>query len=119
LQGQVWRLTRWRHEEPVASAVNITLSYKDGRLIGSSGCNNYFANAASGEMPGDITVKGVGSTRRACADPALSAAEQRFLKLLTRVGHFSWAAGKLTLSYGQGKDWGVMFFAGSPDMNMQ
>jgi len=119
LQGQVWRLRRWRHEEPVASAVHITLSYKDGRLIGSSGCNNYFANAASGEMPGDITVTGVGSTRRACADPALSAAEQRFLELLSRVGHFSWAAGKLTLSYGQGEDWGVMFFAGAPDKNMQ
>ena len=119
LQGQVWRLTRWRNEEPVASAVHITLSYKDGRLIGSSGCNNYFANAASGEMPGDITVTGVGSTRRACADPVLSGAEQRFLELLSRVGHFSWAAGKLTLSYGQGEDWGVMFFAGAPDMNMQ
>ncbi len=70
-------------------------------------------------MPGDIAVTAVGSTRRACADPALSAAEQRFLELLSRVGHFSWAAGKLTLSYGQGEDWGVMFFAGAPETNMQ
>ena len=119
LQDQDWRLTRWRHEEPAASAVNITLSYKDGRLTGFTGCNNYFANAASDEMPGDITVAGVGSTRMACSDPALSTAEQRFLELLPRVRHFSWAAGKLTLSYGQGEDWGVMFFAGSPDMDTE
>jgi uncharacterized protein/heat shock protein HslJ len=119
LQDQIWRLRRWRNEEPVASTVNITLSYKEGRLIGSSGCNNYFANATSGEMPGDITLTGVGSTRRVCADPALSAAEQRFLELLPRVRHLSWAAGKLTLSYGQGKNWGVMFFEDAPDTNMQ
>lgn len=117
LQGQVWRLTRWRHDEPVSSAVNISLSYEDGRLVGFAGCNNYFANTVGGEVPGDITVADVGSTRRACADPSLSAAEQRFLDLLTRANHFSWAAGKLTFSYGQDTHWGVMFFESLPDLD--
>jgi hypothetical protein len=45
--------------------------------------------------------------------------EQRFLELLAQVRYFFWPAGKLTLSYGQGKNWGVMFVAGSPGMNMQ
>jgi heat shock protein HslJ len=50
----------------------------------------------------------------ACADPAVAAAEQRFLDLLQQVQQFSWYDGQLTLSYGQGNAAGVMFLEAMP-----
>lgn len=114
LQGQTWRLASWRHGEPVETATGITLAYTAGKFSGSAGCNRYFASVTAGALPGDIAVGPAGTTRMACADPAVAAAEQRFLDLLQQVQQFSWYAGQLTLSYGQGSAAGVMFLEAMP-----
>jgi uncharacterized protein/heat shock protein HslJ len=114
LAGQPWQLKRWRHEEPVVSSVPITLTYENGTLSGHAGCNHYFASIKGGSTPGDVTIAAIGTTRMSCADPTVTAAEQRFLEQLLQVTQLSWHAGYMTLGYGQGQDWGVMFFETTP-----
>ena len=110
IAGQQWQLIRWRYREPVEESITITLAQEGGRLVGNAGCNNYFASVKDGNMPGDIKVAAPGATRMACANPDKGAAEQRFLALLPTVWQFSWMAGELVLSYGEGSDTGVLFF---------
>jgi len=105
-----WQLTHWRYQEPVEESTTITLAYEEGKLIGNSSCNNYFASVSNGALPGDIKVSAPGATRMACRNPDSAAAEQRFLSLLPTVWQFSWMAGELVLSYGEGSETGVLFF---------
>ncbi|MEP1473166.1 MAG: META domain-containing protein [Halieaceae bacterium] len=110
IEGQQWQLSHWRYQEPVEESTTITLAYEEGKLVGNAGCNNYFASVSNGNMPGDIKVSAPGATRMACRNPDHGAAEQRFLSLLPTVWQFSWMAGQLVLSYGEGSDTGVLFF---------
>src|SRR5210317_62430 len=103
-------MKRWRHEEPVVSSVPITLTYENGTLSGHAGCNRYFASIKTGSTPGDVNIAEIGTTRMSCADPTVTAEEQRFLEQLLQVTQLSWYAGSMTLGYGQGQDWGVMYF---------
>lgn len=114
LAGQSWQLKRWRYEEPIVSPAPITLTYENGTLSGHAGCNRYFASIKAGSTPGDVTIAEIGTTRMSCADPTITAAEQRFLEQLLQVTQLSWYAGSMTLAYGQGQDWGVMYFDAIP-----
>ena len=114
LAGQSWQLKRWRHEEPVVSPAPITLSYENGTLSGHAGCNRFFASIKAGSTPGDVTIAEIGTTRMSCADQTITAAEQRFLEQLLQVTQLSWYAGTMTFAYGQGLDWGVMYFDAIP-----
>jgi uncharacterized protein/heat shock protein HslJ len=111
LAGNTWILESWRYGESAHQSKPITLSFQDNKFIGQSGCNRYFAAVKVGEMPGDISVSSPGSTRKACQDPKLSKNENRFLKQLADVHQFSYFAGKLALTYGQGNHYGVMIFS--------
>ncbi len=111
LAGNSWVLESWRYGESAYQSKPITLSFQDNKFVGQSGCNRYFATVKAGEMPGDISVSPPGSTRKACQDPKLSKNENRFLKQLADVHQFSYFAGKLALSYGQGNHYGVMIFS--------
>jgi heat shock protein HslJ len=111
LAGNSWVLESWRYGESAYQSKPITLSFKDNKFVGQSGCNRYFATVKAGVMPGDISVSPPGSTRKACQDKALSRNENRFLKQLADVHQFSYFAGKLALSYGQGNHYGVMIFS--------
>lgn len=110
ITGQQWQLTHWRYQEPVAESITITLAHEAGKLVGNAGCNNYFASVSNGTMPGDIQITAPGATRMACPNSDRGAAEQRFLSLLPTVWQFSWMAGQLVLSYGEGSETGVLFF---------
>ena len=114
LAGQSWQLKRWRHEEPVFSPAPITLTYENGTLSGHAGCNRYFASIKAGSTPGDVTIAEIGTTRMSCADPTITAAEQRFLERLLQVTQLSWYAGSMSFAYGQGQDWGVLYFDAIP-----
>ncbi|PSV48405.1 META domain-containing protein [Photobacterium indicum] len=111
LAGNSWVLESWRYGESAYQSKPITLSFQDNKFVGQSGCNRYFATVKAGKMPGDISVSSLGSTRKACQDPKLSQNENRFLKQLADVHQFSYFAGKLALSYGQGSHYGVMIFS--------
>ncbi len=107
--GATWVLRAWNHGQPAQRTPAITLVYKDGRLTGFSGCNQYFADVKPGEMPGDVKVGPVGGTRRACPERETQA-EARFRRQLAGVQHFGFTTLKLALRYRDGDRHGVMLF---------
>ena len=84
-------------------------SYDEGRLTGSSGCNQYFATATLGEMPGDVSMGRIGATRMACSEPQM-AVEARFLSQLEGMNRYGFMAGGLMLGYATDDGSGVMIF---------
>lgn len=111
LAGTNWQLARWSHDEPVEENITVTLSWVEGRFVGHSACNRYFAGVNSGDGPaGSVVIEVVGSTRMACPSPQHAAAESRFLAALEAVNSMVFLAGDLVLYWGEGTDFGALYF---------
>lgn len=111
LTGSKWTLSGWGFNEPVESGITITLEYSEGKFVGRSACNRYFAGvSAAGDIAGGISVSGVAGTRMACAEDRLTKAEDRYLRALQRVNRISFMAGELVLTWGEGSEFGSLFF---------
>jgi len=113
LSGTTWVLRRWRWNEEAPSQPEVTLAFGEGRFSGSSGCNAYFATAADGAVPGDVSVGLPATTRRACPPPAMDA-EARYLRQLASVKKYGFLAGRLALSFQEDGARGTMLFEGLP-----
>jgi len=110
LAGVEWVLTHFGREDPAPPEPAITLVFEGERIVGSSGCNRYFAGVEAGEAPGELAIGPVGSTRMACPEDQM-ALEDRYLKGLGSVVRFGFATGKLVLSWSQDDATGSMLFA--------
>jgi heat shock protein HslJ len=86
LEGTVWQVEDIDNGGLIDRSM-ITMDFSEGgRILGSTGCNRYFADAT---VAGDVlSLGGIGSTRRACA-PALMSQEQRFLNALNDAARFA------------------------------
>jgi heat shock protein HslJ len=104
-----WILRSWDSKQPAPTRPAVTLIFKDGRFTGSSGCNNYFAPAKDGKIPGDVEVGAVGITRKSCPDKEMSV-ERRFLEQLVRVRKFGFLVTQLALSWEKDGVWKTMLF---------
>jgi heat shock protein HslJ len=104
-----WVLRSWDFKEPVPAQPVVNLVFKDGRFTGSSGCNNYFAPAKEGTMPGDVEVGLAGTTRKSCPDKEMFV-ERRFLDQLARVKKFGFLVTQLALSWEKDGVWKTMLF---------
>jgi len=104
-----WVLKWWDLEEPAPAKPQITLGYQDGRIVGKSGCNNYFAAATAGDQPGDVTMGPAGGTMMACPEEVM-AVEQRYLAQMGSVKKYGFLAGMLALTYEFDGSIGVMLF---------
>jgi heat shock protein HslJ len=104
-----WILRSWDSKQPARTRPAVTLIFKDGRFTGSSGCNNYFAPAKDGKIPGDVEVGAVGTTRKSCPDNEMSV-ERRFLEQLVRVRKFGFLVTQLALSWEKDGVWKTMLF---------
>jgi len=113
LSGTTWVLRRWTWGEAAAAEPVVTLAFRAGRFSGSSGCNAYFATAADGAAPGDVSVGPPAATRRACQPPAMEV-EARFLRQLASVDKYGFLAGRLALSFQEEGVRGTMLFEGRP-----
>ena len=109
LENTEWVLRSWVFKEPAPKQPIVTLMFKDGRFTGSSGCNNYFASAKDGKIPGDVEMGPAGTTRKACLDRTMSV-EKRFLDQLVRVKKFSFLATQLALTWEKEGVWKTMLF---------
>jgi heat shock protein HslJ len=99
LAGPEWVLSRFNQDEPLAAQPEITLVFDGNRISGKSACNRYFAGVKpASELPDEIRVSGIGSTRMACPDEVM-ALESRYLEALADVTRFSFVAGKLALTW--------------------
>ena len=97
LAGVTWMLEEISFGEPVASDPAITFRIEKNQVVGSAGCNNYFATYTS-EGPGKINLAAPGATRKACSR-AIMDLEARYLKALEGVTSYSFLAGNLALTY--------------------
>jgi heat shock protein HslJ len=104
-----WVLREWSWGEKAPEEPEVMLRYDDGRLTGSSGCNNYFTAATPGEMPGDVSLGTIGATRMACPEPEMEV-EARFLSQLEGVNRFGFLIGELMLEYATDDGSGVRIF---------
>jgi heat shock protein HslJ len=104
-----WILRSWDSKQPAPTRPAVTLIFKDGRFTGSSGCNNYFAAAKDGKIPGDVEVGAAGTTRKSCPDNEMSV-ERRFLEQLVRVRKFGFLVTQLALSWEKDGVWKTMLF---------
>jgi heat shock protein HslJ len=91
LAGVTWMLEEISVGEPVASEPAITFRIEKNQVVGTAGCNNYFAPTTS-EGPGKINVAAPAATRQACS-PAIMDLEARYLKALEGVTSYSFLAG--------------------------
>jgi len=110
LRGSNWLLLEFAHDDPAPSEPEITLSFTDDGITGSSGCNRYFGSPRAGDSPGDLAFGPLGGTRMACPEPAMQL-EQRYLKALGAVIKFGFVAGKLGLTYRDGDGIAMLLFA--------
>ena len=98
LEGVEWTLTQMKRHENLAVKTKITMTFKDNRISGRSGCNRYFAAVKAGKMPKDVTISQAGGTRMAC--PAnIMELELRFLNALSNVKKYSFINGQLALTW--------------------
>jgi heat shock protein HslJ len=104
-----WILRSWDSKQSAPSRPTVTLVFKDGRFTGSSGCNNYFAPAKEGNIPGDVEVGPAGTTRKSCPNNETSV-ERRFLDQLVRVKKFGFLITRLALSWEKDGVWKTMLF---------
>jgi heat shock protein HslJ len=110
LAGTEWVLRSWGWDEPAPASPEVTAKFDGLRLAGSAGCNNYFAQLAAGDAPGDLEVGSPGATRKMCPEAEM-AVERRFLEQLAGVTQIRFVAGQLALPYTkQDKSDGVMLF---------
>ncbi len=109
IAGPEWVLTHFAANEPAPAEPGITLELQGDRVIGSGGCNRYFAAIEEGPTPGDVKLGPPGSTRRAC--PAdIMALESRYLNTLGQVVKFGFSVGRLVLSWREdGVMGGILF----------
>ena len=109
LAGSTWILRSWNRDEAAPVQPEVNLEYRDGRFVGSGGCNRYFTEVRSGESGGTIQVGMIGATRMACPGPA-DEVERRFYSLLSRVTGFRLQGDCLALLYGEGDEAGLLIF---------
>jgi heat shock protein HslJ len=94
LSGSRWVLERLGDMEDGAAAA-IDIAFDAGRISGSAGCNNYFADFEDGE-PGRVSIGPIGATRRACEMPLMDR-ETLFLEALGVVNRYRFSMGRLVL----------------------
>ena len=109
LAGSVWVLTHLGGDEKVPEEPQVTLVFKGDRATGTSGCNRYFTKAQEVGMPGDMTFGPIGSTRRACPEPAMEL-EARYLKALQGTMKYNFLAGQLVLNVKEDNSYKTLLF---------
>ena len=114
LAGAEWVLANLDINKPLPAGPRVTLVFTGGRISGSSSCNRYFASVSEGDIPGDLTVSRVGSTRMACP-PADMELEDSYLSALGNVTKFGFYLGKLALSWQQDGHVQTMLFSSASE----
>lgn len=100
LNGTGWILASL-NGQPALEKVNVTLSFEEGNLGGSDGCNSFGGSyAASGAT---LSVgKEIVSTMMACEEPIMEQASA-FIAALTQTASFSMEGEQLTLADANGQ----------------
>ena len=96
--GPEWVLRNLDRDEPAPGEPEITLLFKEERIAGKSGCNQYMGSVTEGEMPGDLTVGLLAGTMMACP-PEIMELEDRYRQQLEKVFKIGFLNGQLALTF--------------------
>jgi len=97
LADRRWVLTHLGWSEPAPVKPEISLTFENESVSGSSGCNRYSAGVTPGGMPGDLKLGAAVSTRMACPNEIMDL-EARYLRQLGSTVKFSFLAGNLAIT---------------------
>jgi heat shock protein HslJ len=96
LEGHGWRLIELGRGHSLPEGIEISMVFRDDRVSGNSGCNDYFAGVTA-PRPGELGFNGMGATRMACPEPLMDL-ERHYLSTLAGASGYSFLAGRLVLS---------------------
>jgi len=96
LEGTAWILLTYANADgdlaDVLAESLIDVTFADGRITGTAGCNRYFADLQTAD--GTLTLGPIGATRMACGE-ALDTQEIAYLAALERAATYTVADGQL------------------------
>lgn len=99
LNGTSWTLLELNTDQPALAETAVTISFADGQITGSGGCNNYNSSFSLGEdNPSAMMVAPIAATRKACPDPILNQ-ETAYFTALENVSQWGYLIGHLALYY--------------------
>lgn len=112
LDGTSWTLLEVDGEEPALSGAKVTLSFQNGQVSGSGGCNSYSGPFSLDEVnPFVMAIGPLAATEHACHDPA-GAQEAPYVAALEGVNQWGYVFGQLALyTQGDGGEQGRLLFA--------
>ena len=82
LEGTAWKLVSIQGRQPPAGA-DVTAAFGPERIAGNGPCNGYFGTYAYDRSTGALRIGDLGSTKRACAEPARNDLEAAFFQSLS------------------------------------
>jgi heat shock protein HslJ len=98
LDGTSWELYAYRKSRPIEGS-HITITFEDGQVRGSSGCNSYGGEyIVSGK---EIEIGMLMSTLMACVDPAMMEQESMFMQFLGNAQRFEIVDGQLQVFWSE------------------
>lgn len=105
LDGVIWKVTGYNNgRQAVVSPLKdttLTLTFKDGTVSGSAGCNTF---RASYTLAGDqLTIGPAAATRKACLGTGVMQQEQEFLAALATTTRWAIDGGMLELHRADGE----------------
>lgn len=111
LEGTTWTLLDLNlDQQPALDEPAVTLSFADGQITGSGGCNTYSSTFTLDEAdPMAISIAAPVATRMACSDEVM-AQESAFFAALEQTLTWGYYVGHLMLYYEKDGDYGKMFF---------
>ena len=99
LNGTSWTLLELNYDQPALADTEVTVSFQEGQISGSGGCNSYNSNfSLSDDNPFVVTTGPVAATQKACPDPVLSQ-ETAYFTALENVSQWGYVFGQLGLYY--------------------
>jgi heat shock protein HslJ len=103
LDGTSWTLVELGDGQPALAEPAVTVSFQDGQISGSGGCNDYTGSFTLGEEnPFVMTVGPVAATAMACPDPVQSQ-EDAYFTALSQVSQWGYWFGRLALYHADGQ----------------
>ena len=115
LDGTGWTLLELKDGQPALADAAVSISFEDGKISGSGGCNSYTGSFSLDEInPFIMTTGPVAATRQACSDP-VGAQETAYFTALEKVSQWAYMFGQLALYYQDDSgEPGRLLFAAQP-----
>ncbi len=99
LDGTSWTLLELDHDQAALAGTEVTLTFGDGQVSGSGGCNSYSGSFSQGDdNPLVMSIGPLTATDKSCPEPAGSQ-ESAYLAALGNVARWGYDFGKLALYY--------------------